>query len=220
MARKKDPHSLRSYADYRGVSLQAVQFAIRDGRITATNGKILDFARADLEWNSNSDSRKVRATSAQRAAGLNSDDAQALAAARVTGEAPPRPKLDQKPKKNTKSKPQKPAAAEDPENDSPEPDSISSNGQRLTMARTAETTYRAKISKLKFEEMSGNLISIDSARNAFFQIATSTREKILSVPDRVAEMIAAVSDPWEIREILENEIRIALADIIPEKAPV
>lgn len=218
MPRKKDPHSLRSYADYRGVSLQAVQFAIRDGRITATNGKILDFDRADREWNSNSDSRKVRATAAQRAAGLNSDDAQALAAARLTGDAPPRPKLDKsKPRTAPKQKP--PPPGNDPD-ETDSGDSISSNGQRLTMARTAETTYRAKIAKLKFEEMSENLISVEAARNAFFQIATSTREKILSVPDRVSEMVAAVSDPWEIREILENEIRVALADIIPEKVPI
>lgn len=216
MPRKKDPHSLRSYADYRGVSLQAVQFAIRDGRITATNGKILDFDRADREWNSNSDSRKVRATATQRAAGLNSDDAQALAAARVSGNAPPRPKLD-KPKQKPTAKTKTPDPVEDPVGDG---ESISSNGQRLTMARTAETTYRAKISKLKFEEMSGNLISVESARNAFFQVATSAREKILSVPDRVSEMVAAISDPWEIREILENEIRVALADIIPEKVPI
>lgn len=216
MPRKKDPHSLRSYADYRGVSLQAVQFAIRDGRITATNGKILDFDRADREWNSNSDSRKVRATATQRAAGLNSDDAQALAAARVSGNAPPRPKLD-KPKQKPNAKTKTPDPVEDPVGDG---ESISSNGQRLTMARTAETTYRAKISKLKFEEMSGNLISVEAARNAFFQVATSAREKILSIPDRVSETVAAVSDPWEIREILENEIREALTDIIPEKVPV
>jgi len=51
--------SLRGYARHRGVSLRAVQKAIRSGRIvTETDGRI-DIARADADWNRNTAVRSV-----------------------------------------------------------------------------------------------------------------------------------------------------------------
>ena len=43
--------SLRAYAKHRGVSLAAVQKAIRSARITTTESGSIDSDRADAEWN-------------------------------------------------------------------------------------------------------------------------------------------------------------------------
>ena len=42
--------SLRAYAKHRGVSLAAVQLAIRSGRIATTSNGMFDSDRADAEW--------------------------------------------------------------------------------------------------------------------------------------------------------------------------
>jgi hypothetical protein len=56
--------SLRAYAKHRGVSLAAVQKAIRSGRIAANADGLIDSDRADTEWNANTRPGQRRATPA------------------------------------------------------------------------------------------------------------------------------------------------------------
>src|SRR5262245_32797629 len=62
---KNGPMSLRGYGRHRGVSLAAVQRAIRDGRLTkavvkvAGVTKIRSAAEADAEWAANTDGARV-----------------------------------------------------------------------------------------------------------------------------------------------------------------
>jgi len=60
--------SLRAYARHRGVSLAAVQKAIRSGRITPNAEGLIDSDRADAEWKSNTRPSQHRARSTASAA--------------------------------------------------------------------------------------------------------------------------------------------------------
>src|SRR3989304_739104 len=60
--------SLRAYAKHRGVSLPAVQKAIRAGRITTTPAGKIDSARADADWERNTTPPTMRADSGSRPA--------------------------------------------------------------------------------------------------------------------------------------------------------
>lgn len=60
--------SLRAYAKHRGVSLAAVQKAIRSGRITTTADGMIDSDRADAEWNAKTRPGQRRAEHAAKAA--------------------------------------------------------------------------------------------------------------------------------------------------------
>jgi hypothetical protein len=60
--------SARQYAKHRGVSHTAVQKALRDGRIPASNGKI-DPVAADAAWKANTDPSKQTGSIAEPAAG-------------------------------------------------------------------------------------------------------------------------------------------------------
>ena len=54
--------TVSAYAEYRGISRRAVQFALADGRISkGADGKI-DRAAADLAWSRNTDTSKPAAT--------------------------------------------------------------------------------------------------------------------------------------------------------------
>jgi hypothetical protein len=60
--------SLRAYAKHRGVSLTAVQKAIRSGRIATTSEGMLDSDRADAEWTAKTRPGQRRAKQAPPAA--------------------------------------------------------------------------------------------------------------------------------------------------------
>lgn len=45
--------SMRGYAKHRGVSVQAVSRAVKEGRIKLTRDKKIDVAKADKEWEAN-----------------------------------------------------------------------------------------------------------------------------------------------------------------------
>jgi hypothetical protein len=79
-----------------------------------------------------------------------------------------------------------------------------------SQSRAIKEAYQARISKLQFEEMTGKLVSSDAVKVEAFRRARMTRDQILSVPDRVAPVIAAESDERKVREILDTELRNAL----------
>ena len=54
--------SLRAYAKHRGVSLSAVQKAIRSGRISTTADGAVDSEQADSEWNEKTRPRQKRSS--------------------------------------------------------------------------------------------------------------------------------------------------------------
>lgn len=64
--------SLRAYAKHRGVSLAAVQKAIRSGRITTTEGGSIDRDRADAEWSAKTRPGQQRAATPAAAASATS----------------------------------------------------------------------------------------------------------------------------------------------------
>lgn len=56
----------------------------------------------------------------------------------------------------------------------------------LTQAKTALQTYAAKIKKLEFEKMQGNLISVDEVIKEIEAVAVVMRTELFSIPAKVA----------------------------------
>jgi hypothetical protein len=53
---------------------------------------------------------------------------------------------------------------------------------------------------------------------AAFDCARATRDKLLTISDRLCNVLAAETDPYKVRELLDTEIRKALEEIqIEEK---
>jgi len=193
MPRPKDPHSLRSFAEYKGVSLAAVQRAIKDGRIIAQNNRIMDFETAAADWDKNTIATKSRLKRDQKSRGLTSDfDAIEEAARRA-----------ENPGKKIKNViPGEPGS-----------ETGGGNSSALVKARTANEGFKAKINQLEYQKRAGELIEVSQAKKIFLTVATEVKERFLSIPDRIADILAAEKNPVEIRNTLDTEIRAALLKI-------
>lgn len=72
---------------------------------------------------------------------------------------------------------------------------------------------QARKARLKADEIEELLVSAEEAKRAWFTISRQTRDKLMSVPDRLAAQLATMSDEHAIYDELTREIRQALADL-------
>jgi hypothetical protein len=176
--------TLRAYARHRGVSLRAVQKALKSGRISTREDGRLDAEASDANW------------------------------ARNTA---PRP---QPPSTPAAAKPAKtPAAAhqsvhhnsDTPRREPTEPLKVES-GLEYSKARAVRETYLARLAKIDFEERTAKLVSSDEVQVAAFNRFRQFRDGMLNIPDRLAAVLAAESQPRRVHELLTTEIRKALME--------
>jgi hypothetical protein len=83
-------------------------------------------------------------------------------------------------------------------------------------ARAVHETYKARKAKLEFEQLRGKLIDAEEVRKKWFTICRMTRDKLMSVPDRVVPMIAGMVDSAEMHRLVAAEIRQALEEMSGE----
>ncbi len=82
----------------------------------------------------------------------------------------------------------------------------------FTKARTVHEHYRARLAKLDYEERVAELVSKAEMQTAAFNLYRQFRDRMLSIPDRIAAMLTAETDGGKVYEILAGEIRKALND--------
>lgn len=83
----------------------------------------------------------------------------------------------------------------------------------LAQSRAIREAYQARLARLDYEERTGTLVSTEQVRSAAFARARSVRERLLTLPERVASELAAITDPRGIREVLESELQQALEEL-------
>jgi len=81
---------------------------------------------------------------------------------------------------------------------------------QYTKARAVREHYLARLAKIEFEDKTAKLVSRDEVEAAAFNRFRTFRDGMLNIPDRVAAMVAAETDPRQVHEILTGEIRKAL----------
>jgi pyruvate/2-oxoglutarate dehydrogenase complex dihydrolipoamide acyltransferase (E2) component len=125
----------------------------------------------------------------------------------------PRP---QPPAKSTSAKPAAPHQSVHHHSDSPrreptEPLRVES-GLEYSKARAVRETYMARLAKIDFEERTAKLVSSDEVQVAAFNRFRQFRDGMLNIPDRLAAVLAAESQPRLVHELLTTEIRKALLE--------
>ena len=83
----------------------------------------------------------------------------------------------------------------------------------LTDANIYKTLYTGKLEKLKYEQMVGGLISRDEVEDKAFSVARVIRNKLLTIPERLSNELASISDAHQIKELLFKEFNILLDDL-------
>lgn len=109
----------------------------------------------------------------------------------------------------------RPAAIDDDEADgAPEPGS--GYAKRFNRARTIREEERAKLAALEYARAAGEAALVKPMRAEAHRIGRLVRERVLTVPDRVAALCAAESDPGAVRRLLLKELTAALTAIANE----
>jgi hypothetical protein len=92
------------------------------------------------------------------------------------------------------------------------------SGQQYTRARAARELYQVRLLKLQYEREVGKLVSKEEMQTAAFNTYRQFREQILNIPDRIAALVAAESDPKKCHELLTAELRRAIGDFADRNA--
>lgn len=179
--------SLRAYARHRGVSLGAVQKAIKSGRIQKTAAGQIDSEAADVQWERNT---------APRPSGQQQKPVASSEAAR-----PP----------NLRTRTVEMASTEG-HSDSGKNDLPAAGSLEYSRARAVRENYNARLAKLEFEMRTGKLVSRDEVQVSAFNKFRQFRDQMLNIPDRVSAMLAAETESAKVHRMLGTEIRKALND--------
>lgn len=95
-----------------------------------------------------------------------------------------------------------------------QPAGVSSDpvGQYLR-SRAVNETFKAKISQLEYEERSRKLIPAARASEYAATFSAIVKDALLSLPDRLAPMLAAVNDEKAIHRMLAAEVTAVLKKV-------
>ena len=84
---------------------------------------------------------------------------------------------------------------------------------QLWKYREQREAAEAQLKEIELEQALGNLIDADDARRVEFETARAVRDALLSLPDRLAPLLAAATSADECHRLLDVEIRAALTQV-------
>lgn len=73
-------------------------------------------------------------------------------------------------------------------------------------SRAIREAYQARLSKLEFEEKSGKLIDANEVKVRAFRMARNARDALMTLPDRLAPILASSTDVHEVHKLLLEDI--------------
>lgn len=193
--------SVREFARRMGVSLPAVQKAVKTGRIDGVvgdNGKL-----KGIDWDTQKDAWTANSNPAQRRVRLahtpEGEDATPFPAAEGTNRGG-RPRKDGQPPKGTPA----PAPTLEPD---------TSKGASLAEIKRAREAVNLQLDKLKLDVEKKKYVPADSVRRDLSYLAAIVKSAFLNIPDRVSAELAGISDHHAIHAILTTELNAAMEEL-------
>jgi len=187
--------SLREFARRRGVSLGAVQKAIKTGRVTAVEhdqrGRTIgiDEALASEQW------------------AKNTDLVEAARNGKLPMQAPAARELDM-PLANSAAVEEAPAAAP-----ASAPASGSADQAEYLAARAKREGFQAETAKLDHLERLGLLVSSVAVEQEIGEIFGEVKSNVFRIADRRAQVLAAETDPVRVHRLLSDEFRMVFDEL-------
>jgi hypothetical protein len=89
---------------------------------------------------------------------------------------------------------------------------VVNSGPSYAQSRAIKEAYHARLAKLSYEEKTASLVKIDSVKVAWFNVLRVLRDRALNLPDRLAPLLAAETDPKRVRDLLDTDLRQMLSD--------
>jgi hypothetical protein len=176
--------TVREYARHRGVSHPSVLRAIESGRIRKRPDGKIDCAEADRLWEQRTDPSKPR----------NS----------VTGNPKHR---------RPKGGPSLPMGfREEPAREGKASGDHIQSG--YSQAAALQKVFQAKREKLAFEREVGKVVEVDLVHSSTFRIARTARDRLLTLPARLAPQLAGLTDQFEMQRIIEEAVGQICAEMM------
>jgi hypothetical protein len=173
----------REYSRHASVTLRAVQKAIEAGYIQVTPEKKIDSDQADRDWRNSSEVQRPVVSMAQ-------PEKRATLPAAPGGVG---------------------GGGADPD-DGTEVEGDTSTSEYRTH-RAEREKYSAAKQKLEYEQLAGELISVDEAKRIAYTTFRGIRDSVLNVPARLKDQLAALDDPHQCERLMEAALSAALAGI-------
>lgn len=89
----------------------------------------------------------------------------------------------------------------------------SGGNSNLTKVRTAKTALEVQTAKIKLDKLSGSLVNRSDVVQVAKDMGRMTKEALLTLPDRLAPVLASHTSIDEINHILTKEIDSALRNL-------
>lgn len=184
--------SIRAYARHRGVSAAAVHKAVKSGRIKTEQDGTIDVAKADRQWQANTDPSKQRVT-------------------------PQAPALQPKPASNKEDV----AGMRSVRQTLRESGQSTSGMSTFEQAKTAHEIAKAHLARLQLQEKRGELINKAKTTAQIFRLAREIRDAWLNWPSRISAQLAADLgvDEHKMHTSLERYVRDHLTELGDVKPP-
>jgi hypothetical protein len=87
---------------------------------------------------------------------------------------------------------------------------VEAEGASYSEARAERERAQAALAQLDLAKQLGQVVLAETVAKGATAAARATRDALLSIPDRVAALVAAETDPARVHAILSNELRQAL----------
>lgn len=194
--------SAREFARRIGVSLTAVQKAVKSGRITA----VLDeYHRiTGIDWNSQKDAWILNSNAAKRRIALayQPDGVEATPAPSSSGRNGGRPRKDASDQPAT---PRQKGRQPDPPG--------RTGGMTLAEIQRAQALVKLNRETLALEEQKKTLVKVEDVKRDLGELAAIVKSGLLNIPDRLAAELAGMTDQYEIHAMLTREINDAISEL-------
>ena len=186
--------TIRDYAATRDVSRQAVEKAIRDGRLKESVVQrepciLVDRFHADREWAATTNPLKGGVARQRTAAPGDGADVA----------PPPRTR-------------RRPAAAPDAGDDDDETDP-DAGAPNLALEKALKARIDRQLAQLNLERATGAVVPMEAARRLWFTRWRTFRDRLLAIGNREGDTLAACTDAETCGAIVDAAIRAAFDDL-------
>jgi transcriptional regulator with XRE-family HTH domain len=83
-------------------------------------------------------------------------------------------------------------------------------------ARTLKERYLAGMAELEYLEKQKKLVDIEQVKKESFYTARKLRDNLFNISERLADILSAETNAVKIREMLNNEVRTVLEEVVKE----
>lgn len=81
-------------------------------------------------------------------------------------------------------------------------------------ARTRREIAEANLAEMREAEERGELVRVAAVKSMLAKVMSSTRDSLLQIPARLAQVLSAETDPSRVRDLIDAEIHQALSGLV------